>query len=138
MSVDRVFLDANILFSVAYGSPGLERLWERAQKGLCELFASRYVVEVAQRNLKYPDQVNKLKSYLANVQIVLEAAPNLSCPIDLPGKDRPVFMAAVFARADYLITGDMIHFGKYFGRTVSGVKICTARDYLHSSRPIHK
>jgi hypothetical protein len=45
-------------------------------------------------------------------------------------KDRPVLMAAIFARADYLITGDLKHFGKYFGQIIEGVKICTARDYL--------
>jgi len=40
--VDRIFLDANILFSIAYGSPGLKRLKELAQKQ-CSLFAYKYV-----------------------------------------------------------------------------------------------
>ena len=47
MSIDRIFLDADILFSVAHGSPGLNHLWELAQKGSCVLLASEYVIEEA-------------------------------------------------------------------------------------------
>ena len=130
MSVDRIFLDANILFSVAYGSPGLDRLWELAEKGICELIASRYVIEEAKRNLTGPDQTKKLNTCLSRVQIVLEADPRMTCPIDLPDKDRPVIMAAISANANYLITGDMAHFGKYFGQTIEGVQICMVRKYL--------
>ncbi len=70
------------------------------------------------------------KEILANIQITPKADPSLPCPLDLPAKDRPVLMAAISARADYLIAGDLKHFGKYFGQTIEGVKICTARDYL--------
>jgi len=130
MNIDRVFLDANILFSTAYGSPGLSLLWKRAEERKCILFASQYVIEEAKRNLSNEKQINKLKEILSNIQITPEADPSLPCPLDLPVKDRPVLMAAISARADYLITGDLKHFGKYFGQTIEGVKICAARDYL--------
>ena len=52
--------------------------------------------------------------------------------IDLPDKDSPVLMAAVAAKTDYLLTGDVTHFGKHFGKTIMGVRISTARDYLIS------
>jgi len=130
MNIDRIFLDANILFSVAYGSLGLERLWELQEKGTCVLLASRYVIEEAKRNLTKADELNKLEGCLSDVEIVLEADPSIDCPIDLPKKDQPVLMAAISARADYLLTGDIQHFGKYFGQTVMSVKICMARDYL--------
>jgi len=130
VNIDRVFLDANILFSIAYGSPGLSMLWKRAEERLCVLFASRYVIEEAKRNLSNEKQINKLKEILSNIQIIPKADPSLPCPLDLPVKDRPVLMAAISARADYLITGVLKNFGKYFGQTIEGVKICTARDYL--------
>jgi len=38
--------------------------------------------------------------------------------------------APVSIKANYLLTGDRIHFGKYFGQTVRGIKICLLRDYL--------
>ncbi len=130
MTIDRIFLDADILFSVAYGSPGLNRLWEFAcQKG-CMLFASHFVVEEARRNLFHPEQIKRLKNYLSEVRIVPEADPSIPCPIDLPEKDRPVLMAAISMRANYLMTGDLTHFGRYFGQTVNGVKILRPRDYL--------
>jgi uncharacterized protein len=130
MTVDRIFLDANILFSVAYGSPGLDRLWYLAQKKRCLLFASSYVVEEARRNLHDPDHLKKLEICVSEVHIVPEADPAMPCPIHLPEKDRPVLLAAISIKADYLITGDVVHFGKYFGQTVSGIEICRPRDYL--------
>jgi len=134
MTMDRIFLDANILFSVAYGSPGLNRLWRLAQQERCLLFASHFVIEEAKRNLFHPEQMKRLENSLSEVGIVPEVDPTLPCPIELPEKDRPVFMAAVSIKADYLMTGDSTHFGKYFGKTVNGVKICRPRDYLTQPR----
>ncbi len=130
MIADRIFLDANILISIAYGSPGLNRLWELARKKHCELFASDYVVEEAKRNLLSSEQLRKLEAFLSMVQLVPDVDPNIPCPIELPEKDRPVLLAAISIKANYLLTGDMIHFGKYFGQRVRGIKICPPRDYL--------
>ena len=130
MTVDRIFLDANVLFSVAYGSPGLDRLWNLSQRKRCVLFASNYVVEEARRNLHDPDHLKKLDICLSEVHFVPEADPAMPCPIHLPEKDRPVLLAAISVKADYLITGDALHFGKYFGQTVSSIEICRPRDYL--------
>ena len=128
--VDRIFLDANVLFSIAYGSPGLKRLEERAEKKHCLLFASNYVIEEARRNLSNPSQLKRLETFLSKVQITPEIDPQLPSPLDLPEKDRPVLLAAISVRADYLLTGDITHFAKYFGKRVSGVTICLPRDYL--------
>ena len=131
MTVDRIFLDASILFSLAWGSSVMAQLRELAKKNRCLLYASQYVIEEARRNLVDPEQVQRLETFLPNVQIVPEVDPHIACPIDLPEKDRPVFMAAVSIKADYLLTGDVIHFGKYFGKPVGGVRICRPRDYIN-------
>jgi predicted nucleic acid-binding protein len=130
MTADKLFLDANILFSLAYGSSGLDRLWQLAKKSHCELIASQYVIEEAKRNLGQQEHLEKLNGYLSKVSVMAEADPSIPCPIDLPDKDSPVLMAAIAAKADYLLTGDVTHFGKYFGKTIMGVTISTARDYL--------
>jgi len=130
MIADRIFLDANILFSIAYGSPGLNRLWELAQKKRCVLFASNYVVEEAKRNLLSLEQLRNLEAFLSMVQLVPDVDPSIPCPIELPEKDRSVLLAAISIRANYLLTGDMLHFGKYFRQTVRGITICLPRDYL--------
>ena len=132
MKADKLFLDANILFSVSYGSPGLDRLWSLVKKGHCELVASQYVVEEAKRNLDQQEHLERLSAYLLQLTIVAEADPSIPCPIDLPDKDSPVLMAAIASNADYLLTGDVTHFGKYYGKTIMGVTISTARDYLLS------
>ena len=35
----------------------------------------------------------------------------------------PILLAAIEARADYLLTGDFRHFGPYFGKKIEGVTI---------------
>lgn len=127
---ESVFLDANILFSVAYGSMGLDSLWALSKRGTCRLIASQYVIEEARRNLGSTEKIRNLDSRLSSIQVVNESDPKLPCPIDLPEKDIPVFMAAVAAKADFFLTGDITHFGKYFGKRIMGVSILMARDYL--------
>ena len=118
---------------MAYGSPGLNRLSELTRRKKCPLFASAYVIEEARRNLLGSEQVKRLETFLSRVQIIPEVDPHLPCPIDLPEKDRPVLLAATSIKANHLLTGDAIHFGKHFGKTVSGVKICRPRDYFGSA-----
>ena len=130
MNQDKIFLDANVLFSKSYGSPGLHQLWRLVREGSCLLFTSEYAVEETRRNLDDPDQLEKLETSLSEVVIISEVDPNLPCPINLPDKDRPVLMASIAMNADYLITGDTKHFGKYFEQTIGGVTICRVRDYL--------
>jgi predicted nucleic acid-binding protein len=120
----------NNLFSVAYGNSSLSRLWDFAESGRCVLLASKYVIEEAKRNLEDTKRLASLDSYLTSIKVVPEVDQTLPCPIELPDKDKPVLMAAISAKADYLITGDETHFGKYFGHKVMGVKIIMARDYI--------
>jgi predicted nucleic acid-binding protein len=131
MTIDRIFLDANIFFSIAYGSPGLNRLAEFAKRKYCALFGSEYVIKEARRNLFQREQLRRLEAFLTQVQIAPEVDPRMPGPILLPEKDKPVFLAAISIKADFLLTGDTIHFGKYFGQTVSGVTIYRPRDYMN-------
>jgi hypothetical protein len=92
MTVDRIFLDANIFFSIAYGSPGLNRLGELVKRKHCVLFGSDYVIEEARRNLFQPEQLKRLEAFLSKVQIVPEVDPKIPYPISLPDKDKPVLL----------------------------------------------
>ena len=130
--MDRLFLDANVLFSAAYGSRGLATLWDLKRLGLCRLLASAYVLEEARRNLESNALLAALERLRADIDLVPECDPNTPCPCDLPEKDRPVLMAAVKAGATHLITGDLRHFGACRGRTIQGVCVMTARDYIES------
>ena len=129
--MDRLFLDANVLFSAAYGSPGIDRLWTLQHDGRCRLLASRYVREEADRNLSRPAHRGGLQARLGHVDLVPEAPAEL-CAIDVPAKDRPVVSAALAARATHLITGDTRHFGPHYGSRVARMVIVRPADYLRS------
>lgn len=135
--MDRVFLDANILFSAAYGSVGLRTLWALPRAGRCTLLASSHVLEEARRNLS-PQHLLTLRKLERDLKVVSAPAQDLPCPIELPEGDREAFLAALAAGASHFLTGDVRHFGRYFGVTVAGVLIQPARDYLTSRKPRKK
>lgn len=130
VSTDRVFLDANVLFSAAYRTgSGLEKLWKL--KPSVALVSSPYAIEEARRNLDAADARQRLELLVAALEIVRDVAPGeLPLSVDLPPKDQPILLSAIAARATHLLTGDRAHFGDYFGRRISGVLIIRPSDYL--------
>ena len=93
--MDRLFLDANVLFSAAYGSPTLNQLWERERHNRCRLLASNYVIEEARRNLEQQEHLIRLEKMVAPLKIFPEADTTIPCPINLPVKDQPVLVTAI-------------------------------------------
>ena len=128
--VDRVFLDANVLFAAAWGSRGLDQLWERARDGRCTLMASAYVIQEARLNLASVEQRTRLQTRLHDLLVVAEAPGTTRCPLDVPAKDQPLVVAALAARSTHLLTGDIRHFGPYFGQTVGGMRVLRPSAYL--------
>ena len=127
--MDRLFLDANILFSAAYRrAVGLLQLWKLRD---VRLYSSRYAVEEARINLTEQDQRMRLNRLSEKVQL-FEAAPRqLPRGISLPEKDVPILLAAIEARCTHLLSGDVRHFGPYFGK-IEGVSIVLPGDYLRN------
>jgi uncharacterized protein len=132
--VDRVFLSANMLFSAAYRPyAGLRQLWEVPN---IELVTSAYAVEEARRNLARPEQRSALQVLLQSVEVLATSPgdPPIAVPIELAEKDRPTLVMAVAAWATHLLTGDVRHFGRYYGQTVAGVHILPPAAYLRTRR----
>lgn len=126
--MDRLFLDANILFSAAYRrDSGLLRLWKLPQ---CSLLTSSYATEEARRNLARSAQRARLGRLLEPVTIVGEAESPDAADVGLPAKDQPILAAAIRAKATHLLTGDARHFGPLYGRTIGGVLITRPAPYL--------
>ena len=127
--MDRVFLDANVLFSAAYRpDSGLIALWRRAG---ASLLTSAYAVDEARRNLSEEDQRRRLEAFVRRCDIVpTTAAAILPEGLVLPTGDRMVFLAAMAAQATHLLTGDRTHFGPYYRRTMAGVLILPPGAYL--------
>ena len=126
--MDRLFLDANILLSAAYrAKAGLLAFWKLKSVVLC---SSHYAVEEARINLDEEAQKRRLDE-LSRGLVLFDAIPRkLSDGVSLPEKDVPIFLAALAARATHLITGDLRDFGRYFGKTIEGVRVITPSNYL--------
>jgi predicted nucleic acid-binding protein len=129
--LDKIFLDANVLFSAAYRpNAGLARLWEL--RGV-ELLTSDYAAQEAATNLPEDDQRARLSKLLKKVRIVTALAP-LPPEVALPEKDQPILQAALHAQATHLLTGDKEHFGRYFGLRLTGVLVLPPAEYFERRR----
>ena len=126
--MDRLFLDANVLFSAAYRTEsGLLKLWRLPEVALC---SSWYAVEEARFNLEQESQRTRLQKLAASLQLFDASERSLPPDISLPEKDGPILLAAIEARANYLLTGDIKHFGALFGRKIEGVIVLAPAQYL--------
>ena len=127
--MDRVFLDANVLFSAAYREDsGLRRLWDLRD---IVLMASYLAVEEARRNLEQAGRQERLKRLTGAMEIFscMESEP-LPDGVKLPENDRHILQAAIKGRATHLLSGDRKAYGCYYGRRVSGILILRPADYL--------
>ncbi len=127
--MDVVFLDANVLFSAAYlPDSGLMRLWRLDE---AELVSSDYALQEARRNLEPGTARVRLDDLAASLRVVPGAADRpLPEVIELAEKDRPILVAAIGAGATHLLTGDVTHFGRYYGHTIEGVQIMQPAAYM--------
>jgi predicted nucleic acid-binding protein len=126
--VDRLFLDANVLFSAAYREDApLRALWRLPG---VERLTSAYALAEVGRHLDGAQRA-RLARLVEGVRVVPDApSHDLPPAVLLRGKDIPILVTAIAAGATHLITGDRRDFGRFFGRRVSGVLILPPRDYL--------
>lgn len=95
--MDRLFLDANILFSAAYSAnAGLLRFWKLKNVVLC---SSGYALEEAAINLAQEVQKRRLERLAVAIEFFVPISGGLSQDLTLPDKDVPILLAAVAARA---------------------------------------
>lgn len=133
--MDRIFLDANVLYSAAYlEDAGLDRFWKLAN---VELLSSTYAIEEARRNLALDrpsalPRLERLKSALR----VTNPPQDLTLPVhlNLDPKDQPILAAAIYGKAAYLLTGDARHFGHLYGKRIEGVMVMRPAQYFERRR----
>ena len=126
--MDRLFLDANVLFSAAYrANAGLLQFWKLKNVVLC---SSHYALEEAKINLTQDVQRRRLEKLATAIEF-FDAIPRvLPREVTLTDKDVPIFLAAMASRATHLLTGDVHHFGRYFSKTIEGILVLPPADYL--------
>lgn len=134
--MDRLFLDANILFSASYREDaGVAVLWSIEH---VLLFASPYVIEEARRNVMDRAQMERLDRLVRSLHLVhaVSAPEEILRAVELPDKDWPILAGAITAEATHLITGDRKHFGRYFGTRVHSILVLPPSDYIRTSNSI--
>ncbi len=114
----RVFLDANIVFSASYtAGHDFLQFW-REPNIVC--LTSFYVIDEVRRNCIDASHRRRCESLLEQTHLVSDATGFQPPPrFTLPVKDQPILAAAMQAGADYLITGDKAHFGRWMNEPIT-------------------
>jgi predicted nucleic acid-binding protein len=122
----RIFLDANILFSAALPKSRMRAFLEILSKQ-ADFLTNAYAVEEARRNLelKFPNALKNLERLITQCEMISQLPADLE--IELPLKDKPILGGAIAGNATHLLTGDERDFGKFWGKTIQGVKIVSPK-----------
>ena len=134
--MNRLFFDANVLFTAAHNPNGKAALViELGIKGHWLLLTSTYAVAETRRNLtaKFPAALTWLETFLPSF-VVMSHNTNAPFPAGLAEKDRPIFQAALGCGASHLLTGDLKDFGPWMTRpdVTSGILIKTVAQFLEN------
>jgi predicted nucleic acid-binding protein len=129
--LDRIFLDANVLYSAAYlERSGLARLWMLDD---VELLSSAYAIEEARRNLAMDrhEALVRLNRLVKTIRTI-DAPQGLKFRenVRLDPKDQPILLAAIHGKTDYLLTGDVRHFRHLYGKRIDGVIVLRPAQYF--------
>jgi len=128
------FLDSNIVFSAGRSptSPFLQ-FWQLPH---VELLTSTHSMGEVRNNYESGDHERRTERLFAQMRIVSDRL-DLPLPngIILPPKDAPIYVAALAAGAQYLITGDKKHFRAYFNQNRSGLTVMEPVPFLRLLLP---
>ncbi len=132
--MDRLFLDANVLFTAAHNGAGKSAyLFDTLHFARWQLISSDYAIEEARRNLaaKFSERMAILDALIKKLGVIRQPGRG-EIGIRLPDKDQPIFLAALAGRATHLLTGDLQHFKQHMNRPElsNGIVIQTVADYL--------
>ena len=132
--MDRLFLDANVLFSASWNEKSaVAGLWRIEQ---ATLVTSAYAFAETVRNIEDEGHRTRLDRLMRHVDVQPGARPEQALPagLSLRTKDIPILLAAIASGSTHLITGDLRDFRSLYGRKIEGVLILRPRDYLSGER----
>jgi predicted nucleic acid-binding protein len=133
-----VFLDSNVLFSVAWTGREKSRsaiLFELQSLGFVRLFISRLALEETMSNLrgKRPEAIPFFEELSGEVEVV----PDLVVEgedrrlKELPENDRVILSTAVAHGMDFFLTGNTRDFRGLYRRRIGRTMILTPREFLN-------
>jgi predicted nucleic acid-binding protein len=137
-----VFLDSNVLFSVAWTGREKSRsaiLFELQSLGFIRLFISRLVLEETMSILreKRPEAIPFFEELSGEIEVV----PDLVVEgedrrlKELPENDRVILSTAVAYGMDFFLTGNTRDFRGLYRRRIGRTLILTPREFLNRQLP---
>lgn len=131
----RVFIDSNIWFSAFYGSKNCEKIIQAGRDGKIIHIISQQILKEIVRNLseKKPDQLENFKNFIVNFPPEIVRDPKKILPDFkklIAPEDTPLFMAAVLAKVDYFVTGNIKDFNVKKLEKLTGIKILTPAKFV--------
>ena len=132
--MNRLFLDANVLFTATHNPSGKAALIiDLGSRGYWEAISCSYAIEEARRNIsnKFPDSLKRFETFM-EIVIKVPSRSGRNCPVNLPEKDRPILEAAIQCKASHLLTGDIKDFGPFMNQPslTGSVFIQTPSEFL--------
>lgn len=134
----KVFLDSNVLFSIAYSGQERSRsylIYEIQALGVLEVYLSNLVCEEATFNIKIkrPENMPLLNELIKKSKILADSLAETKNEIinNLPLNDRIILYTAVYHKMDYFLTGNVKDFKKFYQRKIDNTMILKPVDFLH-------
>jgi predicted nucleic acid-binding protein len=133
-----VFLDSNVLFSVAWTGREKSRsaiLFELQSLGFIRLFISRLVLEETMSNLR--EKRAEAIPFFEELSGEVEVVPDLVVEggdrglKELPENDRVILSTAVAHGMDFFLTGNTRDFRGLYHRRIGRTLILTPREFLN-------
>jgi predicted nucleic acid-binding protein len=134
----KVFLDSNVLFSIAYSGKETSRsyiLYELQRQSYIRLFISNLVREEVLFNLQ--DKRKEAMEFVRELLQTTVVLPDISLDLEaagisrLPENDRLILGTAVFHEMDYFLTGNSRDFKTNYRTSISRTTILSPRDFLN-------
>ena len=134
----KVFLDSNVLFSIAYSGKEKSRsylVYQIRSIGIFEVYVSILVCEEALFNIrtKRPERLALLNELIKNSHVLDDVMTDIKNELisKLPQSDRIILATAVSNRMDYFLTGNDKDFKKLYHKRIGKTVILKPVDFLN-------
>ncbi len=129
-----VFLDSNVLFSIAFsGSKSRSRLlFELQNRNIIRLYISKLVYMETSYNLelKKPSRMGLLKRLFEKVTKLEDSYVSYGETVALPEADRIILSTAIYNDMNFFLTGNTKDFSKLYRKKINKTMILMPREFL--------
>ncbi|MDA8214039.1 MAG: PIN domain-containing protein [Nitrospiraceae bacterium] len=136
----KVFLDSNILFSIAYTGKEKSRsylIYEIQSIGNLEVYLSNLVCREAIFNIKIkkPERLILLNELIKKSKILADVLADIKHELlnSLPQNDRIILATAISNKLDYFITGNSNDFKNLYHKKIGKTLILKPIDFLYGN-----